>query len=121
MTLAPDEFTQRRAVLEATWDKLLAQNVTLAGDRYFLGRMRNTGVHHFGCLYHDVETTNNRSERAIRPAVVARKISCGNKTLRGASTWQILVSLATTAQQCGREFLEEITTAVPLMELVHAG
>ena len=120
-TLAADSFAERRAALEARWDELLAEPVTLAGDRYFLGRMRNTGVHHFGCLYHDVETTNNRAERAIRPAVIARKISCGNRTERGASTWQILVSLATTAEQCGREFLEELTTAIPLMQLVPAG
>ena len=65
------------------------------------------------CLYHDVAATNNKAERAIRPAVVARKISCGNRTQRGASTWQILVSLATTAHQCGREFLDELTTAIP--------
>ena len=91
------------------------------GDRYFLGRMQNVGQHHFGCLYHDVEATNNRAERAIRPAVIARKISCGNRTQRGASTWQILVSLATTAQQCGREFLDELTTTLPLMAEMPAG
>ncbi len=120
-TLPAETFAQRRAALEATWAKLLAESVTLAGDRYFLGRMRNTGSHHFGCLYHEVETTNNRAERAIRAAVIARKISCGNRTERGASTWQILVSLATTAQQCGREFLEELATAIPLMQLAPAG
>ena len=127
-TLAAESFAQRRAALEATWDELLAESVTLAGDRYFLGRMRNTGSHHFGCLYHDVETTNNRAERRAptrsvgrRPAVIARKVSCGNRTQRGASTWQILVSLATTAQQCGRDFLEELTTAIPLIQLVPAG
>jgi len=120
-SLSADTFAERRTALEATWDQLLAQPVTRAGDRYFLGRMRNTGSHHFGCLYHDVETTNNRAERAIRPAVIARKVSCGNRTQRGASTWQILVSLATTAQQCGREFLEELTTSIPLMQLAPAG
>jgi transposase len=114
-------FAQRRAALEATWDQLLARPVTQPGDRYFLGRMRNVGVHHFGCLYHDVEATNNRAERAIRPAVVARKVSCGNRTQRGARTWQILVSLATTAQQCGREFLDELTTVIPLTAAVPAG
>ncbi len=119
--LSADAFAERRLALEATWDNLLAQPVTLAGDRYFLGRMRNTGSHHFGCLYHDVETTNNRAERAIRPAVIARKVSCGNRTQRGATTWQILVSLATTAHQCGREFLEELTTIIPLMQLAPAG
>lgn len=119
--LPAETFLQRRAALEATWDQLLARPVTQAGDRYFLGRMRNVGGHHFGCLYFDVEATNNRAERAIRPAVIARKVSCGNRTQRGASTWQILVSLATTAQQCGREFLDELTTVIPLMAVVPAG
>jgi hypothetical protein len=31
--------------------------------------------------------------RQLRPAVIARKISCGNKTPKGARTWQILASL----------------------------
>jgi transposase len=119
--LPADAFAQRRAALETTWDNLIARPVTQRGDRYFLGRMRNVGAHHFGCLYYDVEATNNRAERAIRPAVIARKVSCGNRTQRGASTWQTLVSLATTTQQCGREFLEELTTAIPLMADVPAG
>jgi hypothetical protein len=119
--LPPETFAQRRAALEATWDKLLARPVTKAGDLYFLGRMRNVGGHHFGCLYFDVEPTNNGAERAIRPAVIARKVSCGNRTERGANTWQILVSLATTAQQCGRDFLEELTTVIPLMAGMPAG
>jgi len=119
--LPAETFAQRRAALEATWDKLLARPVTQPGDHYFLGRMRNLGGHHFGCLYFDVEATNNRAERAIRPAVIARKVSCGNRTQRGASTWQILVSLATTAQQCGREFFDDLQTTIPLMAGVPAG
>jgi hypothetical protein len=68
-----------------------------------------------------VEATNNLAERAIRPAVVARNISCGNRTERGASTWQILFSLATTAPQCSRKFLDEPTAALPLMAVKPAG
>lgn len=119
--LPAEAFAQRRAALEATWERLLARRATQAGDRAFLIRMQNLGEHRFGCLYHDVEATNNRAERAIRPAVIARKVSCGNRTQRGASTWQILVSLATTAQQCGRAFLDELTTVIPLMAVVPAG
>ena len=119
--LPPETFAERRTALEERWNELLARPVTEAGERYFLGRMRNVGAHHFGCLYYDVEATNNRAERAIRPAVIARKVYCGNPTPRGASTWQILVSLATTAQQCGREFLDELTTAIPLKALAPAG
>jgi hypothetical protein len=81
--LPAETFALRRASLEATWDQLLARRVRKAGDRYFLGRMQNVGQHHFGCLYHDVEATNNKAERAIRPAVIAPKVSCGNRTQRG--------------------------------------
>lgn len=42
----------------------------------------------------EVEATNNLAERQLRPAVIARKLSCGNKTSRGARTWEILASLA---------------------------
>src|ERR1700736_13348 len=31
-------------------------------------------------------TRRNLAERQLRPAVIARKISCGNKTLKGART-----------------------------------
>ena len=39
----------------------------------------------------------------------------------GVRSRQILVSLATTAQQCGREFLDELPTAIPLKALASAG
>lgn len=38
-----------------------------------------------------LEATNNRAERAMRPAVIARK-SGGNRTQRGKRTWEILAS-----------------------------
>jgi hypothetical protein len=47
----------------------------------------------------EVETTNNLAERQLRPAVIARKVSCGNKTPQGAHTWEILTSLAATCVQ----------------------
>ena len=56
----------------------------------------------------DVEATNNLAERQLRPAVIARKLSCGNRTPKGARTWQILASLAATATQNGKAFLDII-------------
>ena len=53
-----------------------------------------------------VEPTNNASERALRPAVIARKLSCGNKTQRGKTTWEILASLAATCHQRGQNLVE---------------
>ena len=71
--------------------------------------------HLFTFLKHRaVEATNNRAERQLRPAVIARKISCGNKTGQGAATWQILTSLAVTAAQTGKSFAAEVRAAVRL-------
>ena len=64
-----------------------------------------------GCLYDlAVEPTNNRAERALRPVVIACKISCGNKTDRGRQTWQVLASLAATCMQRGENLIDYITT-----------
>ena len=50
-------------------------------------------------MHEQVPATNNAAERSLRPAVVHRKISCGNKTRKGADTWQILASVVTTTEQ----------------------
>jgi hypothetical protein len=64
---------------------------------------------------HDgVDATNNLAERQLRPAVIARKISCGNKTQKGARTWQILTSLAATCAQRTTSFIAELARAAPL-------
>jgi transposase len=48
-------------------------------------------------LHHrEVEPTNNRAERALRPAVIARKISHCSKNQRGANAFAAFVSLAQT-------------------------
>jgi transposase len=62
----------------------------------------------------DVPATNNLAERQLRPAVIARKISCGNKTLKGARAWQALASIAATCQQTGRSFIQLVAERVPL-------
>lgn len=61
-----------------------------------------------------VEATNNQAERQLRPAVISRKISCGNKTQQGANTWVILASLAATAAQKGDSFIDQVAQAMVL-------
>jgi hypothetical protein len=53
-----------------------------------------------------VEATNNLAERQLRPAVIARKISCGQRTWKGASSWQVLSSLAASAKQTAGSFMD---------------
>ncbi len=62
----------------------------------------------------EVPATNNLAERQLRPAVIARKISCGNKTPKGAQAWACLSSLAATCRQIGQSFVHFIVQRVPL-------
>ena len=55
-----------------------------------------------------IEATNNAAERALRPAVVARKTWGGNRTENGANTQQILISLLATCRQQGKDSFEQI-------------
>jgi transposase len=62
-------------------------------------------------LWHDeVDGTNNAAERAIRPAVVARKISGGSRSAKGARATAILMSILRTAHQQGHPLFETIKT-----------
>jgi transposase len=49
-----------------------------------------------------LDGTNNAAERALRPAVILRKITGGNRSHDGATAWAKLASLLRTADQ--REF-----------------
>lgn len=46
-----------------------------------------------------IEATNWRAEQALRPAVVTRKVSGGNRSWHGAGTQEILASVLRTANQ----------------------
>ena len=58
----------------------------------------------------EVEGTNNPAERALRPAVVARKISGGSRSPQGARGWATLASVLRTARQQGRPVLDTFKT-----------
>jgi hypothetical protein len=58
----------------------------------------------------DVPFDSNRAEREIRPAVILRKNSYGNRSERGAETQEILVTVLRTLKQRGHEPLELLPT-----------
>ncbi len=55
-----------------------------------------------------LDGTNNAAERALRPAVVARKISGGSRSKAGADAWATVASLVRTARQQGKNLLESV-------------
>ena len=54
----------------------------------------------------EVDGTNNAAERAIRPAVVARKISGGSRSPRGAEIYERLISVIHTLHARDQNILE---------------
>ena len=57
-----------------------------------------------------VHGTNNAAERALRPAVVMRKITGGSRSESGAQAWAILASVMRTAEQQGYDLVKTIKT-----------
>jgi hypothetical protein len=53
-----------------------------------------------------VAPTNNLAEQEIRPAVVMRKVSAGNRTEAGAHTHEVLASITRTTERCGVRFTD---------------
>lgn len=76
-------------------------------------RIAKRRKHLFTFLYHDdVPATNNLAERQLRPAVIQRKISCGNKTEQGANAWKVNRSVYVSNQQQDLDFSQTICQAL---------
>ena len=73
-------------------------------------RLRKQRAHLFTFLTREgVEATNNRAERALRPAVIVRKTGGCNRQPSGAKTHAILASLLVTIKQQGGNPLKAMT------------
>jgi transposase len=111
----PQSFSALRQALERKAVQLLEAPRSEPSEEAVRSRLNKQRDHLFTFLDHDgVDPTNNLAERQLRPAVIARKISCGNKTQKGARTWQILASLAATCAQRATSFIAELARAAPL-------
>jgi transposase len=109
------DYWRSVAHLERRLDGLLDGPYGDAAEVRIANRLRKQRPHLLTFLHvRGVDPTNNLAERQLRPAVIARKLSCGNKTQAGASTWQVLVSLAATCRQQGRSFAEFVAQSMVL-------
>jgi transposase len=60
----------------------------------------------------DVPFDNNTAERGIRPAVLIRKNSCGNRSQHGADCQAVLMSIFRTVKQRGHDPIRTIVKAL---------
>lgn len=112
--LGEEEFVRQRTHLEAWCDRLLSEPREQPGDVAIQERLRKQRESLFGCLYEPAaEPTNNRAEQAFRWAVIARKLSCGNKTEAGKRCFEILASVGRTCTQRGQDFVAYLATYLP--------
>ena len=112
---------QARRSLDEKAEKMLGPPRRDALEESIANRLRKQQDHLFTFLDHPaVEATNNLAERQLRPAVIARKLSCGNRTERGAATWEILASIAATAAQARNSFRDIVSQAARLQNLTEA-
>ncbi len=112
------ELTAKQAATEATRigaaiDTLIAGRTRYPPNRKLLNHLDRERSALFTFLtIPGVQATNWRAEHAIRPAVITRKTWGGNRTRAGATTWQILASVLTTATMQHRD---PVATLIPLL------
>ena len=114
-SLSEARFAEEKTRLKGEVHRLLARPCRQPGDVAVQNRLLKQQAHLLGCLEDPAaEPTNNRAERALRPAVIARKLSCGNKTDAGRRCWQILASLAATRDALQDDFVDFLAARLPL-------
>lgn len=113
--ISAEVFARNRRLLDQLASDILAEPQPSECEEEVRKRIAKQQDHLFTFLDHDgVDATNNLAERQLRPAVIARKLSCGNKTRQGARTWEILASVAATCVQRGKSFLNMVADAMPI-------
>lgn len=113
----PADYIDRAQHLERDLDRLLANPRGHHVETRIRNRLTKQRPHLLTFLHvPGVDPTNNLAERQLRPAVIARKLSAGNKTANGAATFEVLKSLAATCRQQGRSFAQLVADGLGLLD-----
>lgn len=112
--LPEPQFQLQRDRLEQLFDWLLARSPPQPEALKLHQRYLKHRHHLFVFLNRtDVEPTNNVAERALRPAVIHRKVTNGFRSSWGAEAYAALASVIDTAKLQGRSPFEAIQQLFP--------
>ena len=105
------EYQRRGKQMEARLKELAQQRWEEPHADRLAARLRKHEKELTVFLWEDaVDGSNNAAERALRPAVVMRKITGGSRSERGARATAVLMSVLRTARQQNRPLFETIKT-----------
>ncbi len=111
--LPPETYSSRRQCLTARLDELIVTPWEDSQARRLIKRLRRHRCDLFTFLDHaGVPFENNLAERAIRPAVIIRKNSYGNRSQQGADIQAILMSVFFTLKKRGHNPIHTIYSAL---------
>ena len=95
--------------IEAALDRLLVKSWRTPQNRRLAKHLRHEQPWLFTFLHcPGIDATNNVAERAMRPAVIARKTWGGNRTTDGAEAQKILMSVLRTCHQQGKDSFQRL-------------
>ena len=98
-TITPHGFRSRKGKIEASMDRLLDDpDLHDESIRFALHLLTNRDALFLFLDHPDLEATNHLAEKAIRPAVINRKTSGGNRTFNGAHAQAVIMSILRTAK-----------------------
>ncbi len=111
--LAAERYASRRRRLTVRLEQLIDAPWEDAHAKRLVKRLRRHQHDLFTFLDHPgVPFENNAAERAIRPAVILRKSSYGNRSRRGADCQAVLMSVFRTLKQRGHNPTRTVVTAL---------
>ncbi len=105
--LSPAYYARRSMALHQELHRLIGGKIADPDNFRFANHLRRWQPEVLAFLRDpSVPPTNNLAEREIRPAVILRKISAGNRSAAGAETHEVLASVIQTAHRCGQNFID---------------
>ena len=114
-TLTRRQFTRLMKPIRKTIDSLLLRGV-FSGNRKLKGMCKPLHSHRDRLWtfldVHGVEPTNNASERALRPAVIWRKLSFGTQSAKGSRFVETILTIVETCHRQSRNSFEFLTAAM---------
>lgn len=111
--LSPETYASRRQRLTVRLQDLIDTDWRNTHAKRLIKRLRRHQNDLFTFLDHPlVPFDNNHAERQVRPAVIIRKNSYGNRSERGADCQAVLMSIFRTLKQRGHDPIRTVINAL---------